>query len=141
MPLKTVADEPPALNLIPMIDIMFNVIIFFLVTSKFATIERDIPLRVPEVVDKGALTQAPQRRVVNVHRSGQITLDGATVTLEQLISDLQRSRRQYSDLGVLVRGDRRGEFQLVAEVLNACKQAGIQELGISVHSLQLKDDK
>ncbi len=45
---------------------------------------------------------------------------------------LARMREQYADLGVLVRGDAHGEFQPVARVLNACKQAGIQELGISV---------
>lgn len=135
MPLKIQEDEPPALNLIPMIDIMFNVIIFFLVTSTFASLERDIPLRVPEVVDKGALTDAPQRRVVNVFRDGRITLDEASVTLEELVDRLSRMREQYADLGVLVRGDAHGEFQPIARVLNACKQAGIQELGISVRPL------
>lgn len=135
MPLKIQEDEPPALNLIPMIDIMFNVIIFFLVTSTFASLERDIPLRVPEVVDKGALTDAPQRRVVNVFRDGRITLDEASVTLEELVERLSRMHEQYADLGVLVRGDAHGEFQPIARVLNACKQAGIQELGISVRPL------
>ena len=135
MPLKTHDDEPPALNLIPMIDILFNVIIFLLVTSTFASLERDIPLRVPEVVDKGALTEAPQRRVVNVFRDGRITLDEAPVTLDELVSRLARMRQQYADLGVLVRGDAHGEFQPVASVLNACKQAGIQELGISVRPM------
>lgn len=135
MPLKLQEDEPPALNLIPMIDIMFNVIIFFLVTSTFASLERDIPLRVPEVVDKGALTEAPERRVVNVFRDGRITLDDAAVTLDELVARLARMREQYADLGVLVRGDAHGEFEPIARVLNACKQAGIQELGISVRPL------
>lgn len=135
MPLKIQEDEPPALNLIPMIDIMFNVIIFFLVTSTFASLERDIPLRVPEVVDKGALTDAPQRRVVNVFRDGRITLDDAPLTLDELVERLARMREQYADLGVLVRGDAHGEFQPIARVLNACRQAGIQELGISVRPL------
>lgn len=132
MPLKLSEDEPPALNLIPMIDVMFNVIIFFLVTSRFATLERSIPLRVPEVVDRGALTDAPQRRVVNVFRDGRLTLDEEPITLQDLTRRLATIRTQYSDLGVLVRGDGKGQFQRVAEVLNACKQAGIQELGISV---------
>ena len=47
---------------------------------------------------------------------------------------LAAARRQYRDLGVLVRGDASGTFQRVAEVLNACKQAGIAELAISVQT-------
>jgi biopolymer transport protein ExbD len=132
MPLKTTVDDPPAINMIPMIDIMFNLIIFFLVGTEFASLERNITLRVPEVVDKGALTSAPERRVVNVFRDGNVTLDETPVTLIELTDRLATARRQYSDLGVLVRGDGQGTFQHVAEVLNACKQAGIQELGISV---------
>ena len=132
MPLKTTVDDPPAINMIPMIDIMFNLIIFFLVGTEFASLERNITLRVPEVVDKGALTQAPERRVVNVYRDGTVTLDESPVTLAELTDRLASARTQYSDLGVLVRGDGKGQFQGVAEVLNACKQAGIQELGISV---------
>ena len=132
MPLKTHLDEQPSLNLTPMIDIVFLLIIFFMVGTKFTELERKIGLRVPEVADKGALTAAPERKMVNVFRDGTVTLDRVPVTLGELTSRLATARSQYSDLGVLVRGDARGEFQLVASVLNACKQAGIRELGISV---------
>jgi len=127
--------------LIPMIDIMLVVILFFLVTSRFAFIEHNIPLRVPEVVDKGALTQAPQQRVVNVYRDGRITLDENVVTLDELAKRLTAVREQYSDLGVLVRGDREVILQVLAEVLTACKQAGIKELGISVRLIPPDEKK
>ena len=132
MPLKTHLDEQPTLNLTPMIDIVFLLIIFFMVGTKFSDLERKIGLKVPSVVDSGALSAAPERRVVNVYRDGSLTLDRQSVTLAQLTENLAAAQRQYSDLGVLIRGDASGQFQRVAEVLNACKQAGIVELGISV---------
>jgi len=138
MPLKTHLDEQPTLNLTPMIDIVFLLIIFFMVGTKFTELERKIGLQVPEVTDRGALTAAPERKVVNVFRDGTITLDRQPVTLEELTSRLADARSQYSDLGVLIRGDAEGRFQRVAEVLNACKQADIRELGISVRLAPLK---
>jgi biopolymer transport protein ExbD len=132
MPLKTHLDEQPTLNLTPMIDIVFLLIIFFMVGTKFTELERKIGLRVPEVADKGALTAAPERKIVNVYRDGTLTLDHVPVTLDQLTSQLAATQSQYSDLGVLIRGDAKGEFQRVASALNACKQAGIRNLGISV---------
>lgn len=132
MPLKTHLDEQPTLNLTPMIDIVFLLIIFFMVGTKFSELERKIGLEVPSVVDSGTLTAAPARRVVNVYRDGTLTLDRESVTLAQLSENLAAAQQQYSDLGVLIRGDASGQFQRVAEVLNACKQAGIAELGISV---------
>jgi biopolymer transport protein ExbD len=138
MPLKTHLDDEPTLNLTAMLDVMFLLIIFFMLGTRFIDDERKIGLHVPEVVDRGTLTAAPARREVNVFQDGTITLDKQTVTLDELTTRLAAARRQYSELGVLVRGDARGEFQKVASVLTACKQAGIQDLGISVRSMPLK---
>ena len=132
MPLKTHLDEQPGLNLTPMIDIVFLLIIFFMVGTKFSELERKIGLRIPEVTDHGALTAAPERRVVNVYRDGRIELDQQAVSLELLRDRLTSARSQYAELGVLVRGDGLGPYQNVAAVLNACKQAGIRDLNLSV---------
>ena len=58
-----------------MLDVMFLLIIFFMLGTRFVDDERKIGLRVPEVVDRGTLTAAPARKEVNVYRDGTITLD------------------------------------------------------------------
>ncbi len=63
--------------------------------------------------------------MVNVYRDGRITMDREPLSLEDLTQRLAAARRQYSELGVLVRGDAHGQFQRIAEVLNACKQADV----------------
>ncbi|MBI2827053.1 MAG: biopolymer transporter ExbD [Planctomycetia bacterium] len=132
MALKTQVEEQPGMNLTSMIDVLFLLIIFFMVATKFTELERKIGLELPRVSDHGALTSAPEKKVVNVYRDGEVTLDGRAVSLAELAALLSGARRQYADLGVLVRGDGEGQFQRVAEVLNACKRAGIAELAISV---------
>jgi biopolymer transport protein ExbD len=132
MPLKTHIDEQPSLNLTPMIDVVFLLIIFFMVGTKFTELERKIALQVPQVSDVGALTRAPEKRVINVYRDGRIALDRQAVTLQQLTVELVAARGQYAQLGVIVRGDAEGPFQNVASVLGACRTAGISEMGISV---------
>ena len=138
MPLKTQIDEPPALNLTAMLDVMFLLIIFFMLGTRLADDERRIAL----AGARGRRPRRPGRRrgakTVNVYRDGTITLDGQTVTLEQLGVRLAAARGRQRSLGVLVRGDAEGQFQQVAAVLNACKQAGVGELGISVRFLALK---
>ncbi|MGO8690013.1 MAG: ExbD/TolR family protein [Thermoguttaceae bacterium] len=138
MPLKTHLDEPPTLNLTAMLDVMFLLIIFFMLGTRLADAERRIALRVPEVVDRGALDAAAERMTVNVYRDGTITLAGKAVTLEQLGARLAAARGRQRNLGVLVRGDAAGQFQQIAAVLSACKQAGVGELGISVRFLATK---
>ena len=135
MPLKTQVDEVPNINMTSMIDIALLLTIFFMAATKFAEMERKIELQVPQVADHGALPVAAEKKTVNVYRDGVLTLDGATVTLEELGTKLTDARRKSANLGVMVRGDGSGNFQRVAEVLNACKQAGVAELAIGV-----KDD-
>jgi len=138
MPLKINREEQPTLNLTPMIDVVFLLIIFFMVGTRFIVPERKIALKVPEVSEAAALTPAPQKRVVNVYQDGSITLDRDEVNLKELTNRLSNARSQYQDLGVLIRGDAASSFQHVAEVLNACKQAGIADLGISVRVAALE---
>jgi biopolymer transport protein ExbD len=132
MPLRTHVDEQPAMNLTSMIDVIMLLLIFFMVGTKFSEMERDIDLQVPRVASSPALSAAPSKRLVNVYLDGRITLDNRDVDLEELSAQLSAARRQYDDLAVLVRGDGRGPFQRVAEVLRACKDAGIADLAISV---------
>ena len=132
MPLKTHQDEQPTLNLTPMIDVVFLLIIFFMVGAKFTELEREIDLEVPQVSDSAALAPAPEKMVVNVHRDGTITLNEQTVTEAELVAQLTAARQQYADLGVIVRGDAAGTFQQVASALSAVRRAGVSEMGIAV---------
>ena len=131
-PNESESDGP---NLTPVIDIVFLLIIFFMVGTRFSELseaERNIELNVPEVQQAGALTAAPQKRQINVFENGSVTLDDVPVSLQQLETRLTEARNQYSGLGVIVRGDAAAVYQHIADVLAACRSAGIGDLGISV---------
>jgi biopolymer transport protein ExbD len=132
MPLKTLADEQPSMNLTSMIDVMFLLVIFFMVGTKFSDTERNMSVRVPQVASSGPMTAAPQKRVINVYTDGRISLDREAVTLQELKNKLQEARKEYARLGVVVRGDARTAHQNVASVLATCREAGITDLGVSV---------
>lgn len=132
MPLKTMADEQPSMNLTSMIDVMFLLVIFFMVGTKFSDNERNMSVRVPQVTASGPIAAAPQKRVINIAADGRILLDRQSVSLTELKTQLQNARQEYARLGVMVRGDAHAAHQHVASVLAACREAGISDLGISV---------
>jgi biopolymer transport protein ExbD len=133
MPLKTHQEDIPQINLTPMLDIVFNLIIFFMVAARFSELEeRNIDVQVPQVKTSAQLSEVPKKRTINVLKDGQITLDARPVTLPQLTVELTESRRQRPDMSVIVRGDAQGTFQNVASVLTACREAGVNDMGISV---------
>src|SRR5205085_5267352 len=130
MPLKTHQDDMPAINLTPMIDIVFNLIIFFMVSTRFTEIERKVDLSVPQAGGGSGLSEVQRSRTINVYRDGAIQLDSQSVTLTDLRSTLAAAHRQYEDLEVTIRGDGLATHQSVAAVINACRQARIVEMGI-----------
>lgn len=133
MPLKLHHDDHLKLDLTPMIDVVFLLIIFFMVATSFGDDqEHDIELELPEVATASAMTSAPKQRVVTVESEGQIRLDGDAVTLAKLTQRLAAARSEYPELSVVIRGDAAVQFQHVAASLAACKEAKVSELGITV---------
>jgi len=132
MPLKLQQDDMPAINLTPMIDIVFNLIIFFMVGARFSEMERQVDLSVPKVADVSKLPALPEKCVINVRRDGQIYLNQDSVTVEQLTARLGDARRQQEKLRAIVRADSDGKVQNMAAVLAACRVAGIEDIAISV---------
>jgi len=132
MPLKLHQDDLPAINLTPMIDIVFNLIIFFMVCTRFTEMERKVDVSVPQVADGKTLTEARKSTTISIFRDGTVTLDAQPVTMGELANRLAANQRANRQMGVVVRGDADASFQNVAAVITTCKQAGISEMGISV---------
>lgn len=129
MPLRARFDDEPSINMTPMVDIVFQLILFFLLGTKFTEAERKIGLEIPRVTADQSLADAQTRQIVAIYRDGSLALDGQAVSLDDLET---RLRRPEAAAGVLVRGDRDGPLQRVADVLNVCRRAGVRELGLSV---------
>jgi biopolymer transport protein ExbD len=136
MPIKTQQDELPALNLTPMIDVVFLLIVFFMCASKFSGDQRDIDLRLPEVAKADAANAAPKSRQVAVYAGGRIALDREDVSLVQLTQKLAAAKAEQPGVGVVILGDAGCDFQYVADALAACKEAGITQLSVSVRVAQ-----
>lgn len=132
MPLARVTDDEPGMNLTPMIDVVFLLIVFFMVGTKFYELEREFDIEVPEVSQANPLTNAPEEIVVLVRRDGALFLGDEPATLDELTERLADARARYVDQSVLVRGDGGTAYQRIADVLAACVQAGIKHLNLGV---------
>lgn len=138
MPLKTDTVEEPNLNLTPMIDIVFLLIIFFMVGTQFSEMEREFDVDLPRVSDARPLTSLPDEIVVNVRADGAVGVDGDRLSLKRLHERLTAARKNYADQAVVIRGDAGVPYQRVMEVLSACHQAGIDNVSLAN---RLKEDE
>lgn len=130
MPLKTseTNDDEGAINLTPMIDIVFLLIIFFMVGTQFSQSEAQVEINLPEVTDAKPITNLPDAVTVSVTAEGAIIVDGEPRTLEDLEARLRKAKENYADQAVAVRGDGRGNYQHVMNVLSICHRVGINNI-------------
>ena len=93
MPLKMTDLEEPALNLVPMVDVVLQLVIFFMVGTQFVEQDRlreqQYEIELPTVTDAQPLTGLPDEIVVNVAGDGQIFVGQEPRTREALETDLR----------------------------------------------------
>ena len=127
-------EELPTINLTPMIDVVFLLIIFFMVGTQFSDKERHIDLTLPGAGQLQAMIAPPDSREVAISNAGEIFLDGAAVDMEGLTSRLRKMTEQYPDLRVVVRADGKLEHQYVVSIYGAIGRGGVQNMSIAARS-------
>jgi len=114
------------MNLTPMIDVVFLLVIFFMVATKFAEIERDLAVNPPAARDAQPVTAAPKELIVNVTRDGRFTVAGVEFPPEDLERLIAQAVDENPDQAVVVRGDRKTILQLPVDVLNLCEKYAVR---------------
>lgn len=129
---RTTEVEGDVINTSPIVDIMFILIIFFLVTTTFHQVERDLEVSLPET--DTSLSSAVRVLVINVRTDGSYFLGAKRCDINQLYSSLTAASAENPDQKVLVRGDRNALHGYVAAALATCRKAGIREANIGYMS-------
>lgn len=122
-------------NMTPMIDVVFLLIIFFLVSSHLARQEAQMPLELP-LADSGSepVPSERPRVTVNVTAEGSLLLAGRTVTSAELVRRLAEQRGQEGDdLELRIRSDRTVAYQHVEPILLSAVRAGVWNVTFSVY--------
>ena len=131
MPLKVEPLEEPYLNMTPMVDVILNLLIFFMIGSRFVEDERQVDIQLPSVSHAQPLTAPPREIVINVYADGRMIVDQKPVSAENLENMLSDARSRYADQAVLIRGDGKGSYQSIMDVLSICQKAKIHKYSLA----------
>ena len=124
---------PASFQLAPMIDIVFLLLIFFLVTYQITEQEKDIQVSVPTSTQGSQDARVANEIVVNLTKEGVITINNEIYTKDELRQKLERimenakiaGQDQADQQPVRIRCDADGTNQLTFDVLSEIQKAGI----------------
>jgi biopolymer transport protein ExbD len=122
-------------NMTPMIDVVFLLVIFFLVSSHLARNESQIKLELP-VASTGSDDRPREipRITVNVKPDGSLWVSGRAIAAEQLEPLLRTATsREGGDVEVRIRGSRQAPYANIEPILLACTKSGIWNVTYAVY--------
>jgi len=123
------ASEEPTegLNLTSVIDVVFLLLIFFLVATRFDQEERELTIDMAEVPEAQPLSMPPNEVIVNVDAGGNYQVAGEVLSESALGELLHRlSVRNPGTQSVQIRVDRRTAFQYPAAAASLCAREGLR---------------
>jgi biopolymer transport protein ExbD len=119
----------PGLDLTPMVDVVFLLIIFFMVSTTFISSESGLPVDLPQA--QSAQTQPSDLPTVTLTSDGSIFLAGAPVALGDLVAALQPAIVSSGQTTVVLRADGSVAHSIVVEVMDLIRQAGAERIAIA----------
>jgi len=121
-PLQTMNE----VNMTPLIDLTFLLLITFIITMPL--VEQGIPVNLPK--GKSEAIDQKESRAISVDVGGQVFLDKAPVSMEELATEMQRLAASDPDTPVLVRADEKLHYGKVVGVLRILHDAQIKRMAL-----------
>lgn len=120
------------INMTPVIDMVFLLLIFFLVASHFAEEERHLEVVLPSASEAKPLIAIPTEFFVNVTEAGEFFVDGRVLDESELESALRQAVvNNPTSQKVIIRADKRVVFDRVVAVMNLCNRTGVQSYSVT----------
>jgi biopolymer transport protein ExbD len=117
-----------SLDLTPLIDVVFQLIIFFLVATEFDSEDRELDVTLPKASEARPLTAEPEEVFVNIDRNGNIFMGGKQRTLEELETLLREAKvNNPLSQSVILRADKDVALEHAVAVMNLCNKVGIAD--------------
>ena len=130
---KSSSNDGEIINISSMLDAMFILIIFFLVTTTFKEEEIDHMVNLPVDAKNQSLTQSTGNLIkINIRKSGAYVLMGKQVTEEQISDWMKTEVEKKPDIKVLIRSDQDAKHLYLANVMSICRHVGVPRANIAV---------
>lgn len=115
-------------NLTPLIDIVFLLLVFFMLTAHFVK-DQSLDINLPEANSASNLEDQGALEIV-INNNGDILIAKEIIKSDELGVALQQSLQSRSNKQVILRGDKGSKLDLTVQVMDAARKAGAESLDI-----------
>ena len=121
-------EEESRIDLTPMLDVVFIMLIFFIVTTSFV---KESGIEVSRPSAKTAEQQTRASILVAINQSGEVWIQRRKIDLASVRANIERLHAESPEGTVVIQADRRSETGLLVEVMDQIKLAGVEKISIA----------
>ena len=129
MRFRKVKEDDVRLGIAPLIDIVFLLLIFFMVTSHF-DVASGVQIRLPKVAQK-IFSEDTNRVILLMDNKGQLYLEGVMVDLKTLQIRLEEIVNEKESVNLVLQADKDAKHGSVVEAMDVAKAAGVRSIIIA----------
>lgn len=123
--------ESVGFQIAPMIDIVFLLLCFFVTSQLFSQWESEIDISLPTAVSSRNTQRMPGEIILNVFGDGRVVVNGRSLADDELASVLKRLAGLFPGQPVLIRADRKTDYEHIVRVLDVCRRADIWNISFA----------
>ncbi len=124
--------EKPDIIIIPMIDIMFFLLVFFMLSTLYMVNLKTVDINMPQAAH--AETQLKVTYVVTMKNDGSLWLEDKPVAETELLNKVADQQKKNPQFAVVVRADQKLDYGMVIGLLDKIKGAGVAKVGLAADS-------
>lgn len=130
MAINVDSDKGLDIQMTPMIDCIFLLIIFFLVSSQMKKLEKELPVSLPESAAALQVKASPDLLVIGIDRNGSYYIAGEPVGYEALQRKLREAAVNPAQR-IRIDGDEAAPFSSLVHIFDLCQFEGLTNIGIN----------
>ncbi len=127
-------DEGTEIQMTPLIDCVFLLLIFFLVATVMKKIEKELPVELPRSAAAMEMAQQEDILIISIDAAGNYYLGATPISLEILHSRLRETAKTNPNRRIRIDGDRRAPFQSFVHLMDLCRFEGLKNVGVHTKS-------
>jgi biopolymer transport protein ExbD len=130
---ETSGPQKPAFPMAAMTDILFLLLLFYMVTSLFGKVEAELNITLPKSREARDIEREPSEIIINVKADGSYVINQIAYDENQIDEILRALAKVYRGDHIIVRGDKEAKYDYIIRLLDLCKKYSIWNISFAVH--------
>ena len=138
---RNLKSRAPTVQMTSLMDVVFLMLCFFVTSSVFSQWETEVAIALPTAKSATVPGRMPGEVILNLTPTGEVTVNGMRLSLEEVTSRLERIAKLYPGQPVVIRADGKVAYEKLMALIDACRTADVWNFSLATQDNEKSEKK